>query len=214
MPQSYYLRGVEYVMAFLLGTLGALFGIVLPGMLNMTAVSISVKNGKRAGLLFGAGMSSTTCIQAFVAFGFADYLRKHGEVLERLNSFALALMIVLAVFFIYKGQTGETVKPQKISGRKHFGGGVMMGMLNALTLLYFFALGTVLVSRNLVQNGIVSVICFSLGAGLGAFIIFWLYVRAAGWISENALWLTRNMNYVIGGFFIFLAILQGYHMYG
>lgn len=201
-------------MAFLLGTVGAFVGIFLPGMLNMTAVSISVKNGKRAGLLFAAGMSITTSMQAFVAFGFADYLRRHPEVLEQLHQLALFLFVVLAIVFLYKGQNGETIRTRKVSGRKHFGAGIMMGTLNALSVLYLFALGTVLVSRNLVQTGIGSVIFFSLGAGLGAFFTFWLYVNASSWISKNAAWFTRNVNYVIGWFFVFLALLQCYNMYG
>lgn len=209
-----YLRGVEFLMALLFGTASALVGMVLPGMLNMTAVSISVKNGKRAGMLFSAGMAFTTGLHAFAGFGFADFLRKHADFLERLQGAALVLFLILAAFFLYKGTYTEAIEAKKISGRKHFGGGMMMGTLNALSLVYFFALGTVLVSKDLVQNGIVNVVFFSLGASLGAFIIFWLYVKAATWISQNALWLTRNMNYVIGGFFIFLAALQAYNMYG
>lgn len=180
----------------------------------MTAVSISMKNGKRAGLLFSAGMAMTTSMHAFLGFGFADYLRKRVDLIDQLHGAVLVLFIVLAAYFLYKGVYTESIETKKVSGRKHFGGGMMMGVLNALSLIFFFAFGTVLVSKNLVQNGIGNVIFFSIGAGMGAFIVFWLYVQAADWISKNALWLTRNMNYVIGGFFIFLAALQAYNMYG
>lgn len=200
--------------AFLLGTLGAFFGILLPGMLNMTAVSISVTRGRRAGMHFVSGTALTTALQAFAAFGLADYLRKHPEILERIHGFALFIFVVLAGVFIHLGRRGGEIRVKKISGRKHFGGGVAMAFLNALSLIYFFALGTVLVSKDLVRNGILSVVFFSFGAGLGAFLMFWLYVRAADYISRNATWLTRNINYVIGGFFVFLAVLQAYNMWG
>lgn len=180
----------------------------------MTAVSVSVKNGKRAGMLFAAGMAFTTSVQAFIAFGSADYLRRHADVLEKIHSFAFFLFLLLALIFISKGQSTQTIKTKAISRRKLFGGGMGMGFLNALSILYFFAIGTVLTSRDVIQTGIFSVLFFSLGAGIGAFLVFWIYVNTAGWISRNADWFTRNMNYVIGGFFIFLASLQGYFMFG
>jgi threonine/homoserine/homoserine lactone efflux protein len=89
-----------------------------------------------------------------------------------------------------------------------------MAMLNALTILYFFAVGTLLASRDLVSTGIDSVAVFSVGAGVGSFLMFYLYVIAADWISENAEWFTRNMNYIIGGFFALLACFQAFSMYG
>lgn len=200
-------------MTLLVGVVAAFVGIVLPGMLNMTAVSVSVKNGKRAGLLFAAGMAVTTSMQAFIAFGFADYLRRHEDVLEKIHYFAFFLLILLGIIFISKGKSSQAIKTKKVSRRKLFGGGMGMGVLNALSVLYFFAIGTVLTSRDIVQTGISSVIFFSIGASIGAFIVFWLYVSAADWISKNADWLTRNMNYIIGGFFLLLAAIQGYYMF-
>lgn len=205
---------MDYLIALLVGTLVAFVGILLPGMLNMTAVSVSVKNGKRAGMLFAAGMAVTTSFQAFIAFGSADYLRRHEEVVEQIHSFAFFLFLLLAIIFISKGKASQAIKTKTISRRKLFGGGMGMGFLNALSVLYFFAIGTVLTSRDVVQTGIFSVLLFSIGAGVGAFLVFWLYVKTAGWISDNADWFTRNMNYVIGGFFVFLAGLQGYYMFG
>jgi threonine/homoserine/homoserine lactone efflux protein len=76
---------VIYVYALIFGIVVAFFGILLPGLLNMTAVSISVKSGKRAGLMFAGGMAVTTSFQAFIAFGSADYLRQNGEVLDQLR---------------------------------------------------------------------------------------------------------------------------------
>lgn len=203
-----------YVYALIFGIVVAFFGILLPGLLNMTAVSISVKRGKRAGLIFASGMAVTTSFQAFIAFGSADYLRQNGDVLENLRIFALLLFIILALVFTLKGKSGKAIQTKPISGRKHFGGGMFMGMLNALSILYFFAVGTLLASRNLVSTGFSSVAVFSLGAGVGAFLMFYLYVIAADWISENAVWFTRNMNYIIGIFFALLACVQAYHMYG
>lgn len=204
---------MDYLLSLLLGIIVAFAGIVLPGLLNMTAVSVSVKNGSRAGLLFAAGMAITTSVQAFAAFGFADYLRKHADVLESIRSFSLMLFILLAIVFFFKGRSGQAIQTKTISKRKLFGGGLMMGTLNALSMLYFFAVGTVLVSKNYVQTGIFSVLLFSIGAGLGGFLVFWLYIKAANWISENAAWFTRNMNYIISVFFLFLACLQSYYMY-
>jgi len=192
----------------------AFVGIILPGMLNMTAVSVSVQRGRRAGLQFVGGASITTGIQSFIALLFADFLLHNPRIIHGMQQVALWLFLILAVVFFYKARKGEVAKARKSSGRKTFGAGFGLGFANALAIPYFLAVSSWLMSKGQVNNGLSGIAMFAIGASAGAFIVFVLYVWSADWVSRHAAWMTRNINYIMSGFFLFLAGLQSYHLFG
>lgn len=208
-----YLRCVDYLLALSLGIAVAFFGILLPGLVNMTAVSVSVKRGRRAGLQFIAGGSIVVIFQAFVALIFADVLQQDPTIVDGMKKFAVWLFIILGVGFFWKAQTGQVVKARKTGGGRIFFAGIGMATANALAIPYFLAMSSFLMAKGHVTEGLLSIGLFSFGAGLGSLVIYVAYVWSADWVSRHAAWLTRNINYIMSGFFFILAILQGYNIY-
>lgn len=210
----YYLRAVEHLISLLLGTFVATLGLTLPGMVNMTAVSVSLKHGKGAGMQFTGGAAAATSIQASLAIFFAEYLRKNPSTVTLMQKSAVYIFVILAIGFFYKAYTGQVAKPRKKrSKRKNLGFGFGLAMANGLAIPFFLAVSSWLISHGHRVLGVLDIALFSIGAAFGATIVFAGYVRSAGWVSRHAAWLTRNINYVMSGFFLFLAVFQGWNIY-
>ncbi len=186
-------------------------------MLNMQSVATSLRVGKRAGYLFSAGLAVVLAIQAGTTIFFANFLSKHAEILEAMKNWALPLFLILAGVFIIKGiqalaeRRAEVAAPYKGGP---FWRGAGMAAMNLLNIPVFFALGSWLVSAGFLRAGFLPKFSYTLGVGVGAIGVFSLYAHLAGWFSRHAAMFTRNINFVIGGFFLILALVQWLRLAG
>ena len=64
---------MSYIVHVLYGLIMAYFGLISPGMLNMTALKIRINTGKVESLKFALGASIVVFFQAGIALFFADY---------------------------------------------------------------------------------------------------------------------------------------------
>lgn len=208
---------MEILLALLIGLATAAGAVLFPGMLNMTAVSTSLRAGRRAGYRFASGLSSMLTLQAGVAIIFADFLVAHPGIIEGMKRWAIVIFGTLAVFFLIKGwrvQHADIAAEDRPYHGSPFWRGVAMAVMNFLTLPYFFAVGGWLIADGYLASALAPKVFFTVGAGLGSLTIFGAYARLADWIKRNALFLTRNINYILGGLFVVLAVAQGIRIYG
>jgi len=76
---------LSLTITFFLSLIIALVGVVPPGLLNMTAAKISLKEGYNRGLIFSMGVCLVVIFQTLIAVIFARYLSKHPEVIKVLQ---------------------------------------------------------------------------------------------------------------------------------
>ena len=86
---------------FFLGLFFAMIGVIPPGLLNMTAAKISLKEGHIRGMVFSAGVCVIVLIQTYLASIFARYLSMHPEVIGVLRSVALVIFILITIYFLF-----------------------------------------------------------------------------------------------------------------
>ena len=200
--------------ALLLGLASAAGATFFPGMLNMNGVSVSLRAGRQAGYTFSAGMAVAFMLQAAVAVFFASYFAAHPGILDLMRQWAVPLFLLLAVFFIVKGVRGqrrEYNNKVSLTGNS-FLRGTALALMNLLTVPYFFAICGWLLTAGHLEPDVAARMGFTLGAGAGAMGIFGAYARLAGWLQRHAHFLTRNINFLLGGILLVLAVLQGMRM--
>ena len=73
---------MSYIVHILYGVIMAYFGLISPGMLNMTALQIRINVGKIESLKFAFGASIIVFFQAGIALFFADYFAKNLKIIE------------------------------------------------------------------------------------------------------------------------------------
>ena len=205
-----YLCGVEIITGLLLGLAAAAGATFFPGLQNMAGVSVSLRAGRRAGYVFAAGMSVVLTLQAALAVQFAGYFSRHPSILTFMQDWAALVFFVLAAIFFFKGYRARVAHVEPADRPYHgnpFTRGALLAGMNFLVIPYFFALGGYLLSARLLDEGATARLAFVLGAGAGAMIIFGAYARSANWIDRKAHFLTRNLNFFLGGLLVAVAVV-------
>ena len=184
---------------FAIGFFAALVGVIPPGLLNMTAAKISMKQGRKIALLFSAGVCITVCIQTFFALIFARYLDRHPEVVDALQKVALGIFMSLTLyfFFIAKDTRREMPKEMQYSKTNRFFYGMLLASLNLLPLPYWVYVSITFSSFNWFSFEQLPLWATVLASGFGTFVM--LYIYAQYFRRKNGKKLFHlNMNYVIG----------------
>ena len=119
---------MEISIVFLLGLLFAFIGVIPPGMLNMSAAKISLKEGHIRGFVFSIGVCVTVGVQTYLALIFAKYLNQHPDVVDVLKRVALVLFVLISIYFFLLAK--RQISPQKVdaikSKKSRFFQGILM----------------------------------------------------------------------------------------
>lgn len=203
---------MDYLNPIFFGFLLTAVGISLPGLVNMTSVTTTIKHGLRGGIWYSAGASATIFSYAYIALAFAGYLSRHPEIFTYIRAASAGLFLALAFFFFYQALRSKEVKGSRRKGRPFLVGMAVAGM-NALYLPYFFTMSTLLKAEGLIQLHAPFHFLFVGGVTLGAFTLLSGYARFAQFILKRADYLARNLNYFLSGLFLVLAVMQGVQLY-
>jgi threonine/homoserine/homoserine lactone efflux protein len=166
------------VINFFVGYLAAFIGLVPPGLLNMTAAKIGVKQGRKPALIFSLGVVLMVCLQTGIGLFFARYLEQHPEIIEILQKVALGIFLALTFYFfiLAKDSRREIPKGVKKSKTNRLLYGVLLSALNLLPLPYwvyisitFSAFGWFFFDPLIIGWAI-------FGSGLGTFSMLLLYI--------------------------------------
>ena len=184
---------------FIIGFTAALIGVIPPGLLNMTADKISMKQGRKIALLFSVGVCVTVCLQTFLALIFARYLDKHPEVVDSLQKVALGIFLCLTVyfFFIAKDTRREAPKEMEHSKTNRFFYGIFLAAINLLPLPYWVYISITFASFGWFSFDQMSLWAAVIASGLGTFAMLFMYIQFFRNQKEKRT-IHFNMNYVIG----------------
>ena len=81
---------MNITVVFFLGLIIALVGVIPPGLLNMTAAKISLKEGYVRGIVFSIGVCVIVFLQTYLAAMLARYLSNHQDVVDILQRVAFS----------------------------------------------------------------------------------------------------------------------------
>ncbi|HLW32522.1 MAG TPA: hypothetical protein VKX40_09705 [Aequorivita sp.] len=184
---------------FIIGFLGSLIGVVPPGLLNMYAAKISMKEGRKRAFLFSAGVSITVMAQTFIALVLARYVEMHPELVSVLQKVALGIFISLTIYFIFiaKDTRREIGDRDVRSKTNRFFAGMFIAFLNLLPLPYWVYLSLTFSGFGIFSFSPLELWITVLGSGIGTFATLALYVQFFR-RKEESQRLKMNMNYVIG----------------
>ena len=203
---------MEFINHLFLGFGITFLPVAIPGMINMTGVSVSIRRGLRAGVLFALGASVALYLQAFIATTFSGYLSTHPALMNFLKKAAVAIFLLLSLLFLHQAVRAKVVRKADGSGRSHVYG-FFIAAMNPLKIPYFFTMGTFLEAHGLLSPTLPNRTFFATGVMLGAAAILSLYAYFSRFIQEHANYLARNINFFLSGLCLFLAFVQMMQLY-
>lgn len=185
---------------FFLGFISAFVGISPPGLINMTAVKVNLKEGKRTALWFVFGAVIIIFFQTFLALLFARAIDKSPSLILLLREIGCVIFALLTIYFLFVAKKpklkGSNIK--KYSNSSRFFLGMLLSALNFFPIPYYVLLGITFASYQLFAFDFLSILIFVLGVVSGAFVVFYGYVVFFTKIESKADFFIQNMNKIIG----------------
>lgn len=175
-------------------------GVVPPGLLNITAAKISLKEGHTRGIVFSIGVCLTVIAQTYIAALFARYLSNHPEVISILQRVAFVIFVLITVYFLFitKKQPKKQKVPKIRSKRSRFFHGVFLSAINVFPIPYQAYMTITLASFGWLKFDQISIITYVAGAATGTFVMLYVYIFFFDKIKEKPFTSQQNMNLIIG----------------
>ncbi|WP_178986717.1 LysE family transporter [Winogradskyella helgolandensis] len=185
---------------FFLGLFVAMIGVIPPGLLNMTAARISLKEGAGRGIMFSTGVCIVVYIQTYVAAIFARYLSNHADIVEILRRVAFVIFVLITIYFLVLASKEEEVKEETEIKSKHgrLLHGMLLSALNIFPIPYQAYMTITLVSFGWMDFQKLSIVTYVTGAATGTFVMLYFYIFFFDKIKDSKFSSQKSMNLSIG----------------
>ncbi|RXR35444.1 lysine transporter LysE [Flavobacterium piscinae] len=186
----------------LLGLSAAAIGTTPPGLLNMTAAKVSMRDGRNRALWFAFGASIIVFFQTLLAVLFARFIDRRADISVILQEIGLVIFTVLTIYFFWIAKKPkpkkkkEEVKMRTKSSR--FFLGMLLSSLNVFPVPYYVFISITLGSYGYFQFDTFFIYTFSFATAIAAFLVFFGYISFFKSKERKDTFLSKNINYVIG----------------
>jgi len=200
---------LNITLVFFLGLIIAFVGVIPPGLLNIAAAKISLKEGYSRGIMFSIGVCIIVLVQTYVAAIFARYLSNHPDIIDILQRVALVIFVLITIYYLVfaKKQTkSEAVENIKSKHSRLFFG-MFLSSLNVFPIPYQAYMTITLASFGWLTFDITSIAAYVAGSAMGTFVMLYVYIFFFDKIKNKRFTSQKNMNYIIGTITGIIAIV-------
>jgi threonine/homoserine/homoserine lactone efflux protein len=185
---------------FFLGLIVALIGVVPPGLLNMTAARISLKEGASRGIMFSTGVSIVVFVQTYIAAIFARYLSNRPDIIEILQRVAFVIFVLITVYFLVLASKQKEPKVETEIKSKHgrLLHGMLLSALNVFPIPYQAYMTITMASFGWMNFERINIVTYVTGASMGTFVALYFYIFFFDKIKDKTFTSQKSMNYSIG----------------
>ena len=194
------------------GFMTAFIGVIPPGLINMTAAKVNLKEGKKNAMWFVLGAVLVIFFQVFLAILFARVIDRRPDLVTLLREVGLGIFIMLTIYFltIAKKPKDKARKLKKNSVANRFFLGILLSGLNFFPIPYYVFVSVGLASVQLFFFDIVSISIFVSGVVLGSFSAFYCYISFFKRIENKTDFILKNMNTIMGSITGFVSAMTLY----
>lgn len=204
---------MELILPFLLGFFVASIGIIPPGLINMTAAKVSIKDGRKKAIAFSIGACIIIFLQTILAVEFAKYIDSKPSIITILQEVGLFSFLALTVYFFLAHQKPRIPKEQlkMRSNSNRFFLGMLLSGLNLFPIPYYVFISITLSSYNYFFFLNEFIYPFVFGVVVGSFFVFYLYIIFFKKGGKTTAFIIENANAIIGsvtGIIAFITLMK------
>lgn len=191
---------MNFITPLFLGFATAVIGIIPPGLINMTAAKVNLKEGNKNAFWFVLGAVIIIFIQAYIAILFAEVINSRPDIVLLMREVGFGIFTLLTIFFLFiakKPKLKEAIIDKK-SKKKRFFLGMLLSGLNFFPIPYYVFVSVTLASYQLFSFMNSSILTFVSGVVVGSSLVFYCYVSFFQKVESKADLLLKNMNLIIG----------------
>lgn len=183
---------------------------VLPGLLNMNAAKISAEKGKKYAVFFSFGVCFIIGLHACLAVYISKFLFKNPQIIDVLLQIALLVFSFFTIYFFFHARkTGKKKKMKyiSVSKRNSFFKGMLMGVLNLLTLPFYCGLNAAWKVSGWIRFDWMDTFVFIVSAALGTFSILYVYIFYFHRLERKSNKFSTYSDYIMSGLMFILVIV-------
>ena len=194
---------------FFLGLIIALVGVIPPGLLNMTAAKISLKEGYSRGIIFSLGVCFVVFIQTYIAAMFARYLSNHPSTIDILRQVAFVVFVLVTIYFLFiaKESSKSNIEEHTMSKPSRFFQGIFLSAINVFPVPYQAYMTITIAGFGWFSFDTTSIVSYCAGTATGTFVMLYCYIFFFDKVKNKNLTSQKNMNYSIGGITGVVAVI-------
>jgi threonine/homoserine/homoserine lactone efflux protein len=202
---------MNITLPIILGLSAAAIGTTPPGLLNMTAAKVSMRDGRNRALWFAFGASIIVFFQTLLAVLFARFIDRRADISVILQEKGLVIFTLLTIYFFWIAKKPnaknkkEEIKMRSKSSR--FFLGMLLSSLNLFPIPYYVFISISLGSYGYFMFDTFFIYTFSLATAFAAFLVFFGYISFFKGKEKKDSFLSRNINYVIGSITGIVALI-------
>lgn len=208
---------MEYLIAFLIALLLNFTGMIPPGMITLKIVSVRHKKGFKNALLFALGVAFVEFFLTFATLRFssrfAEFFKSHTEI----KWIVVIVLSVLAFNLFFSKPKKRKSIDQELEEESYtktsFIKGMFLSLFNLLKYPFWIAQGVYLLNHQIIKTDLLSILNYSIGATIGAFSMYYIYIQLGKILLEKFDVLANNLNKVLATFLLLLAIIQLINIY-
>ena len=202
---------------FIIAFSAAFIGVIPPGLINMSAAKISMKEGRRNATLFSLGVCVTVMLQTYIALLFARYLEKNPDIIASLEQVALGIFICITIYFLFIAKDTRRAIPDNLvrkSKKKRFFGGMFIASLNVLPLPFWVYVSVTFSAFGWFSFETPELLTAILASGIGTFSMLRLYIHFfKREDSSRNTPLKVNMNFIIGAVTALISLITAFKIF-
>ncbi|CAN1549707.1 RhtB Putative threonine efflux protein [Flavobacteriaceae bacterium] len=206
------------LLPFFLGFIAAAIGITPPGLINMTAAKVSLKDGRNKAIFFAIGATVIVFFQTLLALLFANFINSRPDIINRLQEIGLFIFITLTIYFFWKAKKPKLPKSEtKVRSKANrFFLGMLLSTLNLFPIPYYVFISITLSTYGYFYFNESFIYAFVTGVVTGSFLVFYLYILFFKKKDAKSSFLMNYGNYIIGSItglvslFTLFKLLKGY----
>jgi len=209
---------MEVLLPIIIGFCATFVSTLLPGLLNITAAKIGVREGRRNAVIFSLGCTTVVFFQAYIAVTFARLINNDPDIIYYMEEAGVLVFLMLTIYFLFLSKKKKPKAPDEIlkirSRTGNYFLGIMLSALNFFPVPYYVFLSVSLSAGHMFFFTNLYIFLFVMGAILGSFAIFYLYIIFFRKFEEKTEFFMRNVNYVIGSITGIIAIITMIRIWG
>ena len=150
---------------FFFGFIFAFLGSITPSMLNMTALKISLENGKKELNNYAIGVSLVVLPQAYIAVFLTKHIVENPSILESLEKVGIVIFMLLSYYFYSESKKSKIqIETNEVKKENAFLAGITLSVLNMFSIPFFCGIIATLDAFKLFDFEVIHVLFFILGS--------------------------------------------------
>ncbi len=201
--------------SFLAGLFLSFVGSLPPGIISLSVVRTTLRQGYRSAWMLSLGASLVEILQAGLGFFLAVSALSWVNTIKWLSGVSAVILIAAGLYVMFapaKPPSAETGTARSYA--RAFVRGVWVSALNMIAIPYWFFYAGYLYTTGMFHGTTAEIGMVSLGAGIGTFAGLILYAQGSRLAIERWQFLTRWLSRLSGAILLGLGLYQAWQVLG